>query len=31
VADDRDFLDLIERERNLPKFVQQGLRGLYPA
>lgn len=31
VADDRGFLDQIERERNLPEFVASGLRGLYPA
>jgi bifunctional DNase/RNase len=31
VADDGDFLDQIERERNLPEFVAKGLRGLYPA
>jgi hypothetical protein len=30
VADDGDFLDQIERERNLPPFVAKGLRGLYP-
>jgi hypothetical protein len=31
VADDRDFLDRIEAERNLPEFVAKGLRDLYPA
>ncbi len=31
VADDRGFLDQIERQPNLPDFVKNGLRGMYPA
>jgi hypothetical protein len=29
VADDRDFLDLIDEEPNLPAYVAPGLRDLY--
>jgi 5-methylthioadenosine/S-adenosylhomocysteine deaminase len=29
VPDDRDFLDLIDEEPNLPAFVAPGLRALY--
>jgi 5-methylthioadenosine/S-adenosylhomocysteine deaminase len=31
VADDRDFLDTIDAEPNLPDYVAPGLRALYPA
>jgi hypothetical protein len=29
VADDRDFLDLVERQPNVPDPVRLGLRDLY--
>jgi 5-methylthioadenosine/S-adenosylhomocysteine deaminase len=30
VADDTDWLDRIEAQANLPVFIKDGLRGLYP-